>query len=262
MIDLSARLTRLDNAVDAIKQAIISKGQEVSGTDNIESLAAKIDAISTIPTFPGISFTGEYKRRIVEYNDDLYFEWEFRTSGALTVADPTLCDLYLIGPGGNGGEFAYSEDPSWRAGGGGGAGSQTTALNQTLHGTYSVVVGTPGTDTTFPVASTTHTAVKGGNGTASYETTTHGTGFEATYYLYGDENYPAGVASYPSADAGTNGASGLSDIIPVVGNIYPKYGATRPIFSGKGYGAGGCGGTPDLAPSPGAQGVVFMRVKI
>ena len=109
MVDLASRLTRLDNAVDAIKQAIISKGQEVQETDNIESLAAKIDAISTLPTFPDVSFTGDYKRRIVEYNDDLYFEWEFRTSGALTVADSTLCDLYLSGPGGNGGNAIVEE---------------------------------------------------------------------------------------------------------------------------------------------------------
>ena len=39
-------------------------------------------------------FFGASKGRLfVEYNDDLYFEWEFRTSGALTVADSTLCDL-------------------------------------------------------------------------------------------------------------------------------------------------------------------------
>ena len=261
MIDLSARLTRLDNAVDAIKASITSKGQAVSGTDNIESLAAKIDAISTLPTFPGVSFTGEYKRRIVEYNDDLYFEWEFRTSGALTVADSTLCDLYLIGPGGNGGNAIVDEYDQQVSGGGGGAGNQTSVLDQELDGTYAVVVGTPGTDTSITIGETTHTANKGGNGSATTATTQHGSGFTGTYYIYGDENYPVGNADYSNAAYGTNGASGLSDIKPLPATSGSP---TRPHNSGTGYGAGGCGGmhNPSTFPSIGAQGVVLMRIKI
>ena len=217
--------------------------------------------------WPGVSYTGSFTRRVVQYGETWYYEWILTSSGTLTFEESLLVDLYLVAGGGNGTNGGTwtpeGESTQTYEGGGGGAGYPLALTARNLLGTYSVAIGSSAGNTTITIDGTTHTANKGGNGSVSNHSPVRGTGHSGDYLAYGDPNAKVGNTA---GNSGANGTNLLSSIRAIPSNIYAY---TRPGQSGTGYGAGGCGGIvtsafsgTSIGPSNGAPGVVMMRVPI
>lgn len=220
---------------------------------------------------PGwLTYTGDYVTWFQVFGEKLYAEYEFRTSGILAVTKKTLIDLYLVGGGGRGGSAAtYTPsggDTESVDGGGGGSGYPRAVLEASVLDAAIVTVGKGQQDTVVQIGATAYSAQKGGNGSALFDDqfgTVHGAGFQGTYYLYDDENWPVGTAQYTiHSRAGSNGCSVLSLV-----RGFTTGASNAMQYSGVGYGAGGGGGTFNLqssaywsAPADGAQGIVRARV--
>lgn len=219
----------------------------------------------------GVAYTGAYVTRFQVYGGELYAEYEFRSSGTLSVASGMVWDFYLVGQGGTGGLTGHytpeGQDTIITPGGGGGSGYPVTAQGVAVDASAVISIGGA---TTVAVGAQTWTAAAGGNGGNAHDNQSpHGTGFQGTYYLFDDEAWPVGTAQYTANSFyGSNGCSVLS---LVRGGTS---GATRSWpYGGVGYGAGGAGGR-DLqltdqygwdergAPTTGAQGVVIARVAL
>lgn len=161
---------------------------------------------------PKFTYTGSYERLYTTRQDGTV-DWELvlKTSGTLTFQKvvPSV-DVFLCGPGANGGSAYHNQSTNQYVGGNGGAGGETASYNAipvTAGTAYGITVGTTGTATSGFGKSAASGGGEGG-----------GTG------AYTNNNIESGGNSTP----GTQGAL--------------AFGGTTLYNNGYRYGAGGGGG--------------------
>lgn len=133
---------------------------ELSATEVQELYKGRVEVITTKTDRTLLSITNNSLavsgssidiNPVVNNNDYSYIT--FKNSGTLTLTQPLVCDILVIGGGGGGGRWM---------GGGGGAGGVVYQKNINLNnGSYSITIGTGGTGST---ATTAFTGVVGGDG--------------------------------------------------------------------------------------------------
>jgi len=239
--------------------------------------------------FPAIEYTGNHIRRVQNYNDEWFYEYIFTESGTLTVPNAIQADLMLVGSGGLGAAAPYNTQVTKPSPGGGSGFPEYAQGVSIAPDEYEIIVGTPDNDgaSEITINSLTLTAARGGDASADSYTASVGDGFEGTYYLYGDENLPAGegggaTGGVPPPNQMEPGhGGGGCQLLPFVS---PEWGTSRkftsmnfywwPVKPGySGFGAGGMGYSPRYIlgasgyifekwnPKP-AQGVVALRVRV
>jgi hypothetical protein len=187
----------------------------------------------------------------------------FFTSGtSATWTMPTGASVVKItvqGPGGNGATPATQ-----RATGGSGGGTAIKWLNLAPGTTVTYTVGTAsGTASTATVGGVTYTGNSGANGTASaYGATntagpTGGTGTNGDINIQGGEGGSSQGGS-TVATANYSGAGGDSEF-GVGGNSIYNCSAVTAGVTGRGYGAGGAGGSVTGAGASGTGGFVLFE---
>jgi hypothetical protein len=220
--------------------------------------------------YPAIEYSGEYVRRVIDYGGIWYYEYIFTTSGVLTVSEALTCDVFLVGSGGAGAGVAATNTTNMNPSPGGASGYPVYALGVELSPEYYDVSLGISSATSIDLPDETLVAQKGGSPTASYSSTTMGTGFTGTYYLYGDENLPCGTGggatggTPPAAATVPGRGGGGCALLP---NIYPDWGFTRETDGSNynwepikpeygGFGAGAFGYSVRYVKSP--EGYAFM----
>lgn len=233
--------------------------------------------------WPPVTFSGTHMKRIVDYSNELYFEYLLFSSGTLTAARDLYCDAYLIGPGGNG-SCCPSSSSLANASPGGGSGFPAYYEHVRVPEGNSAATCVLTSATTIALAQTL-TAAKGGNASASSTSSTVGAGYTGDYLLYNDINYHKGTGG--GATRGTDGATyvtpgnGGGGMLlgphPKPGHGYKRsnsgtlwtWAPVEPTYGG--YGAGAMGATSvatinsqqyaDFSPKP-ALGIIMLRILV
>ncbi|HML46543.1 MAG TPA: hypothetical protein PKE04_07315 [Clostridia bacterium] len=254
MAYLTERLQRLRRIKASIRTALALKGQAVADGDAMEVYADKILAIAAAPVFPGFAYSGRCLTRAVPYGENWYYEWEFISSGSLTLDSAVTADFTMIGGGGNTVTNAMTSGHS-NAGGGSGYLQITSAIRLPEQTPVVIMVGPPSepSSVTLPGIGKIEALPGGDDGGAGY------TGY---YDLYGDPNRRKGQGANGAPFGPVNGVNGKGgggcEITALAAD------ATTELPARLGYGAGGngFGSFSEKADGRGTQGVVLMRVKM
>ena len=111
--------------------------------DGITYGSGNYDIYSSSTDIATISFTGNGNTLNNVVNDNNYSYISFIDSGTLTLTSNLICDILIVGGGGGGGN---SDSTAWESGGGGGGGVVYMVNKQLNSGTYSISVGSGGTN--------------------------------------------------------------------------------------------------------------------
>lgn len=231
-----------------------------------ESSEGACDRIPASPTATGVAPTGLTVSGGTVAVDGSYTVRIFNSSGTLSITNGTLTGVSVLVVGGG----VKGADGVGDYAGNGGKGGQVVSLsNQTLTGSYNVVVGLSNQNSSFN--STTAASGSGANGgvgaTPDNGLTNGGNGsigvssnISGVTKYYGGGGGGGGTWQVGSGGLGGNGGggSGGSNIYPTVGDDYGDNGANGAANTGGGGGGGG-GGTDGGAGGSGGSGAVIIR---
>lgn len=191
------------------------------------------------------TFTGDYTER----EDGVV---ELRSSGALNLPKPQAIDIFAVGGGGKGGVFNTGTVANGYAGGGGGR--TALLLNQTLVGTFEIVIGQGATSNSTPSSTTKGGSTSFGSiltaegGNSAVKDASQGPGYETTG-ADGGSGSGGGTDTLSDASYGKGGSDGGNGSRGHWGISYVNGGngqgtTTREFGEGTGklYAGGGAGG--------------------
>lgn len=212
------------------------------------------------------SYTGTY-----DLVGDLASSWVLylRSSGVLTFFNyGGTTDLFMVGPGGDGGsgsEYRYGSSIDARGGAGGNGGQIITQLSQNFEGNYDIILSTG--ETKFgDITASKGGGAAGGSGSyaATYVGSDHGKPGSDGFYAFDDSSID-GIKYGPGGGSGGARASGGAGGATGGGNGGASMNAGQ---NGQGIGAGGGGGGSgnlpeygDVRPQggTGSVGIVILR---